>query len=74
MNTSCTYIAHHHNRCYVPVLQNGWTALHLASWEGYVAVVHLLIEAHAVINLQSKVGPGIHCTCTVCEDSPAFDG
>ena len=54
--------------------QNGCTALHLASQEGHVAVVRLLIEAHAVINQQCKVGPGIHCTCTVCEDSPAFDG
>ena len=74
MDTSCTYIVHHHNHCYVSEFQNGWTALHLASQEGHVAVVRLLIEAHAVINQQSKVGPVIHYTCTVCEDSPAFDG
>ena len=74
MDTSCTYIVHHHNHCYVSVFQNGWTALHLASREGHVAVVHLLIEAHAVINQQDKVGPVIHCTCTVCVDGPAFDG
>ena len=54
------------------VFQDGWTALHLASESGHVAVVCLLIEAHAVINQQSKVGPGIHCT--VCEDSSEFDG
>ena len=50
------------------------TALHLASFKGHVAVVRLLIEARAVINQQLKVGPDIHCTCTMCEDSPAFYG
>ena len=69
MDTSCTYIVHHHNHCYVSVFQDGLTALHLASQEGHVAVVRLLIEAHAVINQQCKVGPVIHCTCSV-----TFDG
>ena len=53
---SCTYI----DNLPTSVFQKGLTALHLASWEGHVAVVHLLIEAHAVINQQSKVEPGIH--------------
>ena len=35
--------------------QNGWTALHHAAQEGRVNVVQLLIEAHAEINIQSKV-------------------
>ena len=74
MDTSCTYIFHHHNHCYVSAFQNGCTALHIASQEGHVAVVRLLIEARAVINQQIKVRPGIHCACTVCEDSPAFNG
>ena len=36
-------------------IQAGVTALHLASSNGRVAVVRLLIQAYAVINLQSEV-------------------
>ena len=35
--------------------QEGASALHLAAWEGHVAVVKLLIEAGAMVNLQDKV-------------------
>ena len=37
------------------------TALHLASSSGHVAVVRLLIQAHAAINLQSKVKNFLSC-------------
>ena len=35
--------------------QDGWTALHLATHEGKVDVVRLLIEAQALVNIQSEV-------------------
>ena len=35
--------------------QDGWTALHMSSQEGHVNVVHVLIEASAVVNQQTKV-------------------
>ena len=47
------------------IIQNGLTALHMASDNGHVAVVRLLIQAHAVINLQSKVKNSLSCTMYV---------
>ena len=38
-----------------PHLQHGESALLLASWKGHEAVVGLLIEAHALINLKDNV-------------------
>ena len=35
--------------------QNGWTALHAASQEGHVDVVHTLIDANARVNQQTTV-------------------
>ena len=43
--------------------QEGWTALHTAARRGNVAIVCLLIEAHAVINLQSKVHVNVLTKC-----------
>ena len=39
----------------IPHLQDGWTALHLASQQGHVEVVRVLIAAKARINQCSKV-------------------
>ena len=50
--TVATYINFHEHS---HLIQDGLTALHLASVRGHVAVVRLLIQAHAVIDLQSKV-------------------
>ena len=36
-------------------LQDGWSALMLASWEGHTEVVKCLIEANSAVDLQSKV-------------------
>ena len=38
-----------------PLIQDGLTALHLASMRGHIAIVRLLIQARAAINLRSKV-------------------
>ena len=35
--------------------QDGWTALHLAAHKGKLDVVRLLTEAHAQVNIQTKV-------------------
>ena len=35
--------------------QDGWTALHAAAKKGKVDVVRLLIEAQALVNIQTKV-------------------
>ena len=45
--------------CFCP--QEGWTALHLAAYEGKVNVVRLLTEAKAHINIQTEV----HTLCHV---------
>ena len=37
-------------------VQNGWTPLMIASFNGHVDVVRILIEAHADIHKQDKVG------------------
>ena len=39
-------------------IQNGWTPLMIASFEGHVDIVRTLIKAKAQINTQEKV----HCT------------
>ena len=44
--------------------QNGWTALHMASQEGQFDVVHVLIEASAHVNQQSKVLQRVHVECS----------
>ena len=36
-------------------LQDGWSALMLASWKGHTDAVKCLIEANSAVNLQSKV-------------------
>ena len=35
--------------------QEGWTALHMASYEGFVDVIRVLIEANADLNQRMKV-------------------
>ena len=40
--------------CHV-LLQEGWTALSLASWRGHTKVVDILVQAGALINIQDKV-------------------
>ena len=44
--------------------QNGCTALHLASQNGHVYVVRMLIEANAHMNPQTKVMQPIHVECS----------
>lgn len=39
-------------------VQDGKTALHFASNYGYINVIHLLIGAHADLNMQDKVSTG----------------
>ena len=64
----CSLITYNHTTCLyrsihiclkhtisTTIIQDGLTALHLASSNGRVAVIRLLIQAHAVINLQCKV-------------------
>ena len=35
--------------------QGGWTALHIASYKGFVSVIHVLIEANANLNQRMEV-------------------
>ena len=44
--------------------QDGCTALHLASQEGQLDVVRVLIEANARVNQRSKVMQPIHVECS----------
>ena len=44
--------------------QDGWTALHLASQEGHINVVRVLIEASAHVNQQTKVLQRVHVECS----------
>ena len=36
-------------------LQEGSTALLLASWRGHIDTVHVLVQAHAAVDLPDKV-------------------
>lgn len=40
---------------FINAIQEGKTALHLASQYGHISVVRILVGAHACINLQDKV-------------------
>ena len=54
------------------VLQDGWSPLLKASYEGHLDVVKTLIEAGANVSHTNKVGKYMHCctfTCT-CTYSP----
>ena len=48
--------------------QNGWTALHLASQEGHVNVVHVLTDANAHVNQQTNVVNVSKLAMFICSD------
>jgi len=43
--------------------QDGWTALHKSSQEGHANVVHVLIEASAGVDQQTKVILYVYVEC-----------
>ena len=52
--------------------QDGWTALHMASQEGQVDVVRVLIEAHADVRSQDKVWYTGQPAHRLCDDSALY--
>ena len=40
---------------HIVVIQDGWTALHIASANGYVDIVQLLLKHNADINVKGEV-------------------
>ena len=45
-------------------VQDGWAALHVASWNGHCEVVRILLEAKADINIKINVShDSILCVC-----------
>ena len=50
------------------VLQDGWSSLHIASFNGHLDIVRALIEAGASISQTNKVGTVLvnQCHCTTC--------
>ena len=57
----------------IVTIQKGETALYIASREGYVTVVRLLLEKGADVNLRKKVVMDFaSCTCIVCAHSVSW--
>ena len=46
---------------YMCSYQDGKTALHFASWQGHLAVVTVLVDGGADLNIQEKVSTRIGC-------------
>ena len=57
--STCTYT-------YTVSLQDGWTALMVASQEGHVECVRMLLDRGAEVNMQNKVSGPLYTVCMQC--------